>query len=278
MANRGWRTVHTNINIICRKDRYAPGRWLATLKPTDRFGAIKPRSLPVQFPNPFRCSFQSLKPEGIDPLSRFVWLSSVVACCSMATATANESAAKAWESVPLILSRIVPPVFPPRQFDITSYGAMPGGSTDCTAAFAGAIKQCAAAGGGRVLVPKGQFLSGPIHLQSNVELHLADGAEIIFSDRFEDYLPVVLVRVGGIELYNYSPLIYARDCTNIAVTGPGKLNGNAKKWWDWKSSETTTGFEMGAKGVPVEQRVFGKPEFCIRPSFLSFVSCTQYPA
>ena len=83
------------------------------------------------------------------------------------------------------------------------------------------------------------FLVSPDFAASGVNLHLADGAEIIFSDNLEDYLPVVFVRVGGIELYNYSPLIYARDCSNVAVTGKGKLNGNAKKWWAWKSSETT---------------------------------------
>jgi polygalacturonase len=206
-------------------------------------------------------------------LSRFVWLSSVVAWFSIAIATADESAAKAWQSVPQILGRIVPPVFPQRQFDIISHGAMPGGATDCTAAFAEAIRQCAAAGGGRVFVPKGSFLSGPIHLRSNVELHLADGAEIIFSDRFEDYLPVVPVRVGGIDVFNYSPLIYARDCTNVAVTGNGTLNGNAAKWWKWKGKETTEHFKMGAAGVPVAERVFGTPEAAIRPSFLCLMNC-----
>lgn len=183
--------------------------------------------------------------------------------------------ANPWAVVPEILNRIVPPKFPARDFDVTQFGAVAGGQTNCSTAFRVAIAACVKAGGGRVVVPAGKYLTGPIHLRSGVNLQLAEGAEIIFSDNLEDYLPVVLVRVGGIELYNYSPLIYARDCTNIAVTGKGKLNGNAKRWWEWKSSETKLGFEMGAKGVPVEQRLFGKPEFCIRPSFLSFVGCTN---
>ena len=180
-----------------------------------------------------------------------------------------------WAAVHVILKRIVPPKFPAREFDVTKFGAVADGKTSCTTAFRVAIAACAKAGGGSVIVPDGKYLTGAIHLRSGVNLHLADGAEIIFSDKLEEYLPVVLVRVGGVELYNYSPLIYARDCTNIAITGKGKFNGNSKKWWDWKSSETKLGFEMGAKGVPVEQRIFGKPEFCIRPSFLSFVSCTN---
>jgi polygalacturonase len=180
-----------------------------------------------------------------------------------------------WSAVPEIQKRIVPPKFPAREFDITKFGAVADGATVCTTAFSNAIAACAGAGGGRVVVPAGKFLTGAVHLRSGVNLHLADGAEIIFSDKPEDYLPVVLVRVGGIELYNYSPLIYARDCTNIAVTGRGRLNGNAKAWWGWAKRETRAGFEMGAKGVPVEQRVFGKPKHAIRPSFLSFVSCTN---
>lgn len=198
-----------------------------------------------------------------------------VSCRATVPLQAESTAADPWAAMPGILKRIVPPQFPARDFDVTKFGAVADGKTTNTTAFRVAIAACAKAGGGRVVVPPGKYYTGPIHLRSGVNLHVAEGAEIIFSDTLEDYLPVVFVRVGGIELYNYSPLIYARDCTNIAVTGKGKLNGNAKKWWAWKSSETKLGFEMGAKGVPVEQRIFGKPEFCIRPSFLSFVGCTN---
>lgn len=198
-----------------------------------------------------------------------------VSGCAARSESRAVPASDPWAAQQAILKRIVPPQFPARDFDVTKFGAVADGKTTNTTAFRVAIAACAQAGGGRVVVPAGKFYTGPIHLRSGVNLHLAEGAELIFSDQYEDYLPVVLVRVGGIELYNYSPLIYARDCTNIAVTGKGKLNGNAKRWWEWKSSETKAGFEMGAKGVPVEQRIFGKPEFCIRPSFLSFVSCTN---
>ncbi|WP_265594166.1 glycoside hydrolase family 28 protein [Haloferula sp. BvORR071] len=187
--------------------------------------------------------------------------------------SADEAADKAWASVPEILKRIVPPTFPKRDFIITQHGAVAGGTENCSAAFATAIRLCADAGGGRVVVPKGKFLTGPIHLRSNIELHLEEGAEIIFSDDFEDYLPVVPVRVGGVEILNYSPLIYAKDCTNVAVTGKGILNGNAKKWWAWKSKETGEHFKMGGEGVPVEKRVFGTTEAAIRPNFLCLMNC-----
>lgn len=214
-----------------------------------------------------------MKPDPGSTRPRFPLAFFAMALLSVPHAAADEAADKAWTTVPQILQRIVPPVFPKKEFDITAHGAKAGGSNDCTAAFAAAIKQCADAGGGRVTVPPGKFLTGPIHLRSNVELHLSAGSEIIFSDRFEDYLPVVPVRVGGIDVLNYSPLIYAKDCTNVAITGKGKLNGNAGKWWQWKGRETTAHFKMGADGVPLEKRVFGTPEAGIRPNFLVLLNC-----
>jgi len=157
--------------------------------------------------------------------------------------------------------------------DIRAHGAVEGGETKNTKAIAAAIQACAEAGGGRVLVPAGRWLTGPVHLRSHIELHLAEGAELIFSDKFEDYLPVVLVRGGGVEFYNYSPLIYAKDCENVAITGPGRLNGNAKAWWAWAKKETKRIFELGPQGVPLEKRVFGTPEAAIRPSFVVFLNC-----
>ena len=177
-------------------------------------------------------------------------------------------------NAPFEMPELKRPVFPDRIVSICQYGAVGDGITDNSKAFEKAISTCAQAGGGRVLVPAGQWYTGSIHLKSNIELHLAEGSEIIFSDWFEDYLPVVLVRVGGIEIYNYSPLIYARDCENVAVTGPGKLNGNAQRWWDvMRRFETKEFFDMGAAGVPVKDRVFGTPEAAIRPSFLCLMNC-----
>jgi len=86
-----------------------------------------------------------------------------------------------WDRVPGILRRIVPPRFPSRDFTITSYGARGDGTTDCSAAFRSAIGACNAAGGGRVVVPPGRFLTGPIHLRSNVNLHVQEGATVLFS-------------------------------------------------------------------------------------------------
>lgn len=174
---------------------------------------------------------------------------------------------------PFPMPQLARPQFPARVVDIRAHGAVAGGAVKNTAAIAAAIKACADAGGGRVLVPAGQWLTGPVHLRSRIELHLAEGAELVFNDQFEDYLPVVLVRVGGVELYNYSPFVYARDCTDVALTGPGRLNGNSRAWWGWKTKETKAFFEMAARGVPVAQRVFGTPAAAIRPNFVVFFNC-----
>jgi polygalacturonase len=193
-----------------------------------------------------------------------------------------------WDLVPTILHRIKPPKFPRREFPITRFGAVSDGKTDCTSAFASAIAECSRAGGGRVVVPPGRFLTGAIHLRSNVNLHVSDGATILFSTDPAKYLPNVLTRFEGVEVMNYSPLIYALDCQNIGITGSGTLDGQAGNahWWPWKGNPDfgwKTGtprqneareklFEMAERGVPPAQRVFGNGGF-LRPSFIQPYRC-----
>ena len=107
----------------------------------------------------------------------------VAGCSTFAQTGATPNSGDPWSAVPEIQKRIVPPRFPARDFDITRFGAVADGTTVCTTAFSNAIAACARAGGGRVVVPAGKFLTGAIHLRSGVNLHLADGAEIIFSDQ-----------------------------------------------------------------------------------------------
>jgi polygalacturonase len=155
--------------------------------------------------------------------------------------------------------------FPPRTFPVTRFGAKGDGTTKNTAAFA-AITACHRAGGGHVVVPPGTFLTGAIHLLSNVELHVESGATILFSQDPDDYLPVVFTRWQGVELMNYSPFVYSYGQRNVAVTGQGTLNGQADagRWWNWKNLETAdfNALEaMADAGTPVSQRVFGNGHF-----------------
>lgn len=165
-----------------------------------------------------------------------------------------------------IVASVRRPRFPQRHFLVTDFGAVGDGVTMNTTAFAAAIQACGGSGGGRVIVPAGTFLTGAIHLLSRVNLHVEDGATILFSQDPNDYLPVVFTRWQGVELMNYSPFIYSYGQRDIAVTGHGTLNGqaDANHWWNWKSLETPdfNALEaMADAGVPVSQRVFGSGHF-----------------
>jgi len=175
---------------------------------------------------------------------------------------------KGWDLLPEILARIVPPTFPNRDFNVTDYGAKGDGVTDCNPAFRKAIAACTEAGGGRVVVPKGTWLSnGPIHLDDNVNFHLTKNATIMFGTNFDDYLPHVRVRWEGTECYNYSPLVYAYKKTNIAITGTGALNGQAESSWARWSGKTKPGTttneelrKMNHDDVPVKDiKIYAKP-------------------
>ena len=206
-------------------------------------------------------------------------------------ATAAIDTREAWERAADIARNVQAPAFPDRVFDITKFGALPDGATLNTAAIAKAIDACTKAGGGRVLVPAGKFLTGAVHLQGNVELHVSDGATLQFDTNPSSY-PIVFTRWEGMELMNYSPLIYARRQKNIAITGKGTLDGqgSAQHWWSWKGKwggTTEYGwkegmpnqlparanlFQMAEEGVPVEKRVFGDGSY-LRPPFIQPYEC-----
>jgi polygalacturonase len=194
---------------------------------------------------------------------------------------AEAPAADPWTRLPEILSRIVPPEFPAKDFVVTKFGAKGDGKTDASAAIRKAIEACVKAGGGRVVVPEGTFLTGPIRLRSRVNLHLAKGAVVRFVTDPARYLPPVLTRWEGMELMGYSPLVYALDEESIAVTGEGTLDGGASEtaWWPWKGkgpegqkADRDRLFRMAEEGVPVAERVFGEGNR-LRPPFVEPYRC-----
>jgi polygalacturonase len=197
-----------------------------------------------------------------------------------AEATVSRLARDPWEKVPQILARIRPPAFPKRRFDITAYGAVGDGVTKNTEAFRAAIKACNRAGGGHVIVPPGRFLTGAIQLRSNVDLHVEEGATVLFSMDPADYLPVVLTRWEGTECYNYSSFIYAYGQKNLAITGKGTLDGQgmAGPWKSWRDPgghalvDQAELRRMGTEGVPVKERVFGAGHH-LRPNMIQFYKC-----
>jgi unsaturated rhamnogalacturonyl hydrolase len=200
----------------------------------------------------------------------------------------DPSPAPEWSAASNILARIKPPVFPAHEFPITDFGATSDGKSDCTKAIAKAIETCAVAGGGRVVVPAGEFLTGPIHLKSHVDLHLDGGATLKFKTDPKAYLPAVFSRFEGSECYNYSPLVYAFGQEDIAITGEGTLDGQAgsDNWWPWKGNKEfgwksdmpnqlkarARLSKMTDENVPASQRRFGTGDY-LRPNFIEPICC-----
>ena len=193
-----------------------------------------------------------------------------------------------WQSVyPAILSRIKAPTFKKRDFNILKYGAKAGGVMDCRAAINKAIEAANKAGGGRVVVPPGVFLTGAIRLLSKVNLHVSKGATLKFATNVKAYEPIVHTRWEGMELMHLSPLIYAYEQTNIAVTGEGTLDGQGKSFfWKWHGNPRYGGdpdklsqraararlYEFMDRNAPVEERIFGDGHW-LRPQFIQPYKC-----
>ena len=188
---------------------------------------------------------------------------------------------------PKILARIRAPKFPKRDFLITKFGAKTTAGFDNREAINKAIDACSKAGGGRVVVPAGEFLTGAIHLKSNVNLHVSKGATLKFSTDPNAYLPIVHTRWEGMELMHLSPFIYAYEQSNIAITGEGTLDGQGKSFfWKWHGNPNYGGdpkilsqrpararlYEMMDKNVPVADRVFGIGYY-LRPQFVQPYKC-----
>jgi len=165
--------------------------------------------------------------------------------------------------------------FPDHVCNISDYGAAAGGKVDNTESFAKAISDCAKLGGGKVVVDSGTWLTGPIKLASNINLEIQAGADVVFDDDPEKYLPPVFSRFEGVEYYNYSPLIYANNAENVAITGAGTLNGQGPTWWKFTGLSIGKLYSMGEKNLPVDQRIFATVKDGLRPSFIEFINCDR---
>ena len=187
---------------------------------------------------------------------------------------------RGWGDVDRILGRIQAPIFPARDFPVVDFGGKPGG--DISGALRAAIAACHAAGGGRVVVPAGEWFTGAVHLLAGVNLHLAKGTTLKFLTDPAAY-PLVFTRWEGVECYNYSPLVYAFEQENVAVTGEGTLDGQADEtnWWAWndkahqptrQSTARDRLIGLGERGAPVPERRFGDGGF-LRPNFIQFYRC-----
>ena len=172
-------------------------------------------------------------------------------------------------------------VFPQKEFPITKYGAKPSDVKANTAAFAKAMAACNKAGGGKVVVPAGEWLTGPIHFKSNCNLYLSEGAKVVFEDDLSLYYPAVLSSFEGTECMNISPLVYAFECENVAISGPGTLAPKMDFWRTWfKRPETHVQatrqlYAMCATQVPAQYRHMEVEGVQMRPHLIQFNRCTN---
>mgnify|MGYP001828363496 FL=1 len=192
-----------------------------------------------------------------------------------------------WDLAQRIRDTIRAPSIPPGDFDIRDYGAVAG--ADSSRAIRDAIAACQAAGGGRIIIDGGRFMTGPVHLGSRMEMHVAEGATLAFIAEPDRYLPPVLTHWEGLEFMGYSPLIYARGQTDIAITGKGTLDGGAgpDKWWHWKGRQWSIGktdedqkfaraklMADAENHVPVHERVYADGAY-LRPPFIQPFQCSN---
>lgn len=201
------------------------------------------------------------------------------------------NAADAWAKIyPAIEKQIKAPEFRDKDYKLFDYGKP--SKTEgflYTELINRVIDLCSREGGGRVIIPAGTWLTGPITLKSNVNLHLEEGATLLFTSDLKEY-PLVYTRWEGMDCYNYQPMIYAYEQENIAVTGKGTVDGGGENanWWRMCGA-VKYGFEFdkgiisqrigrpilmewNEKGVPVEQRKMGDG-YGMRVQLLNPVKC-----
>ncbi len=165
------------------------------------------------------------------------------------------------------------------KLSILDFGAMKGDKEKTSAAIANAIDAANAKGCGVVTVPPGEWLTKKIHFKSNVRLHLDEGAVLLFSGEPADYLPPVHTTWEGMECYNYSPLIYAYECENVAITGKGQLKAEMDVWKVWFArpkphmNSLKRLYTLASENSPVAERQMVNDTANLRPHFLQFNRC-----
>jgi polygalacturonase len=166
-----------------------------------------------------------------------------------------------------------------QKFLITDFGAVPGDKEKTSLAIKKAINKANEVGGAIVIIPEGEWITGKIHLKSNVNIHLNKGAVLIFSENPEDYLPAVHTTWEGMECYNYSPLIYAYQCKDIAITGQGEIRAKMDIWSKWFArppahmNSLKHLYNLAASNSPVEERNMVNDTSNLRPQFIQFNRC-----
>jgi polygalacturonase len=144
----------------------------------------------------------------------------------------------------------------PAVYNALDHGISPDGTTKNTAAIAAVIAKIKAAGGGTLYFPPGRYLTGSVHMESNLTIHLEAGATLLYSGDPADS-PLVQSRWEGTTAWTYGPLIYANGKENITISGRGTIDGQGQNWW-WHKMESGPRREAGVKATPVWRALFDR--------------------
>ena len=143
-----------------------------------------------------------------------------------------------YENLEFEMPVVSEPVIPDYTVSITDFGAVSGGQILNSKAFADAIDHVSARGGGRVIIPRGLWLTGPIILKSNINIHTEEGALVIFSAD-KDLYPLIETSFEGYNTVRCLSPVYGKNLENIAFTGKGIFDGTGEVWRPVKKSKTT---------------------------------------
>ena len=167
-------------------------------------------------------------------LKRFA--AGIIASLALAACNSSYEFAYLYEDLPFEMEQVTRPQIPVREIDIRDFGGVGDGVTLNSKAFAKAIDALAEIGGGRLVVPTGVWLSGPITLKDNIDLHIRPDAILLFStDR--DLYPIVETVFEGLDTKRCISPINAVGAKNIAITGGGTIDGNGDSWRQVKKSK-----------------------------------------
>ncbi len=161
-----------------------------------------------------------------------------LSCMNKSESVQSNDDSGIYDGLEFSMEKIPEPVIPEYSVSIADFGAIPDGQTMNTQAFADAIQEVSDKGGGKVIVPRGIWLTGPIVMKSNIDLHTDSGALIIFSSNFNDY-PLIETSFEGLETYRCISPVYANNLNNIAITGNGIIDGSGDAWRPVKKSKMT---------------------------------------
>jgi polygalacturonase len=156
-------------------------------------------------------------------------------------------------------------------FNILDFGAVPDGATLNTKAIQEAVDSCAQKGGGKVVIPPGRYVSGPIFLKSNLELELMSAATLLGSTNFDHY-PAIPGRWEGLDRTIFASLLTGKDLENVTISGTGTLDGQGEVWWNAHRETAKLRKTLGLEGREPENPP-NAPLKWPRPRMINLYNC-----